>query len=211
MQNSWWRCSGLLLLGAVALAGCAAMNQRECQLGDWHTAGFDDGARGLPVTRLADYAKACSKYGISPDLASYRSGYDQGLETYCRDGNGFVVGSSGAAYNGVCPAGLEGQFMQGFRVGRQLFEMQSAVRELQGQISAREYSLRETREQLAAAEAAVISDSTPSDERARLLVKITELSQQQGALEAQISELERSLAVRQADLGRFRESIAYNH
>ncbi len=211
MQHAGWRSSGLLLLCAMALAGCAAMNQRECQLGDWHTAGFDDGAKGLPVTRIADYSKACSKYGISPDLASYRSGYDQGLETYCREGNGFVVGSTGAPYNGVCPSNLEPQFMQGFRVGRQLFEMQASVNDLQGQISAHEYSLRETSEQLAAAEAAVISDNTPSDQRAALLLKIAELSQQQGALRAQITELQRSLAVRQEDLLRFREALAYNH
>lgn len=64
---------------------------------------------------------------------------------------------------------------------------------------------------LATASAAIVSDSTPSDQRAALLVMITELSQRHGALEAEISELERAFAVRQADLGRFRDSVAYNH
>lgn len=211
MQNAVSKCRGLLVLCAVALTGCAAMSQKECQLGDWHTVGFNDGARGVPVTRLGDYAQACSKYGVSPDLTSYRSGYDQGLETYCRDGNGFAVGSSGGAYNGVCPASLEPQFMQGFRAGRQLFEMQASVNDLQGQIAAGEQSLRETAEQIAAAEAAVISDSTPSDQRAALLLRIAELSQRQGALRSEIDELQRNLAVRQTDLARYRESLAYNH
>ena len=202
---------GLLLLGAVTLAGCAAMNQHECQLGDWHTAGFDDGAKGVPVTRVADYAKACSKYSISPDLSAYRAGYDLGLETYCRDSNGFAVGSRGGAYVGVCPAQLEPQFLNGYRVGHQLFELQSAVSGLESQIAERRYALRETQEQLTAASAAVVSDSTPSDQRAALLVKITELAQRHGHLEAEISELERTLAVRQEDLGRFRDSVAYNH
>jgi hypothetical protein len=187
------------------------MNQRECQLGDWHTAGFNDGARGVPVTRVADYSRACSKYGISPDLTTYRSGYDQGLETYCREGNGYVVGSTGAPYNGVCPATLEPQFMQGFRVGRQLFEMQSAVNDLQNQIASREYALHQNDEQLAAASAAIVSDSTPSDQRAALVVRVAELSQERGTLAAQIDELQRNLAVRQVDLARFRESVAYNH
>jgi Protein of unknown function (DUF2799) len=211
MENAWLRCSGLLLLCAGALAGCAAMSQRECQLGDWHTAGFDDGARGVPVTRIADYSKACSKYGVSPDLTAYRSGYDEGLQTYCREGNGYVVGSAGAPYNGVCPSSLEPQFMQGFRVGRQLFELQASVNDLQNQIASREYALRENTEQLAAASAAIMSDSTPSDQRAALIVKVAELSQEQGALRAQIDELQRNLAVRQVDLARFRESVAYNH
>ena len=211
MAYSEWRASVLMGLCAVALAGCAAMSQKECQLGDWRTAGFDDGARGLPVTRVADYSKACSKYGVSPDLTAYRSGYDQGLETYCREGNGYAVGSSGAAYNGVCPAALEPQFMQGFKVGRQLFEMQSSVANLRSQISAREHSIQEISEQIAAAQVAVISDSTPSDQRAALLLRIAELSQQQGSLQTEVTDLQRSLAVQQQDLTRFRESLAYNH
>jgi hypothetical protein len=211
MENAWLRSRGMFLLCAGALAGCAAMNQRECQLGDWHTAGFDDGARGVQVTRIADYSKACSKYGISPDLTAYRSGYDEGLQTYCREGNGYVVGSTGAPYNGVCPSSLEPQFMQGFRVGRQLFELQASVNDLQNQIASREYALRENADQMAAAQAAIISDSTPSDQRAALVLKVAELAQQRGALQAQIDELQRNLAVQQADLARFRGSVAYNH
>ena len=211
MQHAGWRKSGLLLLCAAALTGCAAMSQKECQLGDWRTAGFDDGARGVPITRIADYSKACSKYGISPDLASYRSGYDQGLETYCRDGNGFAIGSSGAAYNGVCPANLEPQFMQGFKAGHQLFEMQSSVNSIQSEIASRESALHQIEEQLRADEAAVISDSTPSDQRAQLLLQIADLSQQKGALHSQITDLQRSLAVSQDELARYRDSLAYNH
>ena len=202
-------CATVLVFG-VGLAGCAAMSQRECQLGDWHTAGFDDGVRGASMTRVADYRKACSKYNISPDLAAYRAGYDLGLETYCRDSNGFAVGARGAAYEGVCPTALEGQFLNGFRPGHHLYELQSAVSGIDGQIAQRKYSLRETEEQLTAATAAVVSDSTPSDQRAALLVKIAELSRRHGALEAQLSELERSLGTQQEELRRFRESLAYN-
>jgi len=208
MRKAWK--AGLLVLGAAALAGCAAMNQHECQLGDWHTVGFDDGAKGVPVTRLADYAKACSKYGISPDLTAYRSGYDLGLESYCRDTNGFIVGSRGALYDGVCPATLEPQFLQGYRVGRQLFELQSAVNGLEGQIAESDRELHETAERLAAVQAAIIGDATTADQRASLLAEVSELSQRQGSLQIQLVELQRTLALRQSDLGRFRESIAYN-
>jgi hypothetical protein len=200
----------LLALSAVTVAGCAAMSKSECQLGDWHTAGFDDGAKGIPVTRLADYAKACGKYSISPDLGSYRTGYDLGLETYCRDSNGFAVGSRGAAYEGVCPANLEVQFLQGFRVGHQLFELQAAVNGIEGQIGQRRALLQETAERLAATQGAIISDSTSADQRISLLVKAGELWQQQRNLEAEIVQLERNLAVSQQDLNRFQGSLAYN-
>jgi len=200
----------LLAMGAVTVAGCAAMSKSECQLGDWHTAGFDDGARGLPVTRLADYAKACGKYSIRPDLGTYRAGYDLGLETYCRDSNGFAVGSRGAAYEGVCPVNLEAQFLQGFRVGHQLFELQASVNSIEGQIGQRRALLQETAERLAATQAAIISDGTSADQRISLLVKAGELWEQQKTLEAEIVQLERNLVVSQQDLNRFQGSLAYN-
>jgi hypothetical protein len=206
---SWLRMS-LLVVAVVTVAGCAAMSKRECQLGDWHTAGFDDGAMGIPVTRLADYAKACGKYSISPDLATYRTGYDLGLETYCRDSNGFAVGSRGAAYGGVCPANLEVQFLQGFRVGHQLFELQAVVNGIEGQIGERREMLQESTERLAATQAAIISDSTSADQRIILLAKAGELWQQQRSLEAEIVQLQRNLAVSQQDLSRFQGSLAYN-
>ena len=201
------------LLGAVilTLAGCAAMSKSECQLGNWQTVGFNDGARGALVSRVGDYSQACSKYGVAPDLTAYRSGYDSGLETYCRDGNGFAVGARGAQYEGVCPASLEPKFLEGFRVGHQLFEMQSSVSSLQAQISQDNYQLNECAERLAADQAAVVSDGTTPDQRAQLLMEMTGLAQRQGALQAQVVELERSLAVSQQQLNQFRSTIAYNN
>jgi hypothetical protein len=200
----------LLAIGVVTVAGCAAMSKRECQTGDWRTAGFDDGAQGIPVTRLADYAKACGKYSISPDLATYRAGYDLGLETYCRDSNGFAVGSRGAAYQGVCPANLEAQFLQGFRVGHQLFELQATVNGIEGEIGQHRALLQENAERMAATQAAIISDGTSADQRIILLAKAGELWQQQRTLEAEIAQLELNLTVSQQDLNRFRGSLAYN-
>jgi len=203
------RCATILVFGA-GLAGCAAMSQRECQLGDWRTAGFDDGVRGASMTRVADYRKACSKYNISPDLAAYRAGYDLGLETYCRDSNGFAVGARGAVYEGVCPTALEGPFLNGYRQGHHLYELQSAVSGIDGQIAGRRHQLHEVEERLAETQAQIISDSTPADQRAALLVKAYELSERHGRLESEIAELERSLGTQQEELRRFRESLAYN-
>jgi len=114
-------CKGLLVLGAVALAGCASLSQHECQLVDWHTAGLNDASKGLPLTRLAEYTQACSQYNITPDLTAYRVGYDLGLQSYCQNANGFAVGSSGAGYLGICPAALEPQFLTGYRAGYSIF------------------------------------------------------------------------------------------
>ena len=204
-----WRASVVIACAAV-LSGCAAMNQHECQLGDWHTVGFNDGVRGEPLTRLAEYSKACAKYGVRPDLVVYRSGYDLGIDNYCRDANGFAVGSAGASYEGVCPAQLEPQFLSGYRPGHHLFELQSAVSNVGSELFRHQSMLHEAEEHLAETQAAVISDSTPAEQRALLLIKASELAEREGTLKGEIIGLERDLAARQEDFRRFRESLALN-
>jgi hypothetical protein len=202
------RCCRLLALVTAVLGGCAAMNQQECRVSDWHTVGFEDGAKGTNVTRMADYRKACAKYGVSPDLDSYRGGYALGLQTYCQESNGFRIGSGGGRYEGICPTELEGRYLQGYRPGRQLFELRAGVNDAGGQLTARRNALHENRKRLAEKQAALTDDATPTDQRAILGTEIYKLSKQQGALEHDIVELERDRAARQEELDRFQSTLA---
>ena len=171
----------------------------------------DGRARGrLLRERRAQLAPGARPRSGDPDLAAYRAGYDLGLETYCRDSNGFAVGARGAVYEGVCPTALEGPFLNGYRQGHHLYELQSAVSGIDGQIAGRRHQLHEVEERLAETQTQIISDSTPADQRAALLVKAYELSERHGRLESEIAELERSLGTQQEELRRFRESLAYN-
>jgi hypothetical protein len=198
----------LLAFVTVILGGCAVMSQQECRVSDWHTVGFEDGAKGTNVTKIAGYRKACAKYGVAPDLDSYRSGYALGLQTYCQESNGFKVGSSGRRYEGVCPSQLEEQYLQGYRPGRQLFELRSAVDHAGGQLAARRNALHENKEQLAQIEAGLIDESTSTDQRVILGTEIYKLSKQQGALENDIVALQSELAIREDELDRFQSTLA---
>jgi hypothetical protein len=200
----------VLPLVAVTLTACSTMSRPECEVSDWHSVGFEDGARGASVARIGDYRKACSKYNVSPDLDAYRSGYAQGVETYCREANGFKVGSGGGAYGGICPAELEEDFLTGYRDGRHLYELNAAVSAVSGQISGKRHALHEVKETLSVKEAALLDKNTADSDRVLLAKDIYELGRRQGALESDISSLERELGARQAELGRFRESLAYN-
>lgn len=208
MLSLSWRT--VLPLAVVALVGCSAMSRPECEVSDWHAVGFEDGAKGAPVARVGDYRKACAKYNVSPDLDAYRAGYAQGVETYCHEANGFNVGSRGSAYEGICPADLEEEFMTGYRAGRHLYELNAAVNQVSSQISAKRHALRELKETLSEKEAALIDKNTPDNERALLVADIYELGRRQGSLESDIGALQRELGARQEELGRFRESLAYN-
>jgi hypothetical protein len=87
------------------------MSEQACLSADWRTVGFEDGALGRAETSIARYRQQCGEYGVAPDLASYRAGYADGVRIYCRATNGFSVDHSGVAYQGVCPADLEPQFV----------------------------------------------------------------------------------------------------
>jgi uncharacterized protein DUF2799 len=203
------RCYCLPALVMAVLGGCAAMNKQECLVGDWHTVGFEDGAKGINVTRIADYRKACAKYSVAPDLDSYRNGYALGLQSYCQESNGFRIGAAGGRYQGVCPAALEEQYLQGYRPGRQLFEMRAAVDYTGGQLSATRNELRENRKLIAQKQMALIEEGTPTEQRVLLGTDIYKLSKQQSVLEGDIVALERQLAARQDELDRFRSTLAF--
>ena len=204
------RWSSLLVLATSVLGGCASMSQQECRVSDWHTVGFEDGAKGANVTRIADYRKACAKYGVAPDLDAYRNGYALGLQTYCQESNGFRIGSGGGRYEGICPAGLEGQYLQGYRPGRQLFELRAAVDYADRQLAARRNALHENRRHVEEKQAALIEEGTPVAQRVLLGTDIYELSKQQAALENEIAELEREVVARQDELNRFQSTLAYD-
>jgi hypothetical protein len=153
-----WR--ALLPLTVIVLAGCSAMGRSECEVSDWRSVGFEDGARGASVARIGDYRKACAKHGVTPDLEAYRAGYAQGVETYCRAANGFNLGSSGGAYGGMCPGELEGEFLSGYQSGRQLYELNAAVNVVTSQIAGKRHTLSEVREAQSEKEAALLDKDT---------------------------------------------------
>lgn len=204
------RCCRLFTLVTFMLGGCAAMNRQECLVGDWHTVGFEDGAKGTNVTRIADYRKACAKYSVAPDLDSYRNGYELGLQTYCQESNGFRVGSSGARYPGVCPTQLEGQYLQGYRPGRQLFELRVGVERANAQLAAGHNAIHENKRRIVEDEAALMQEGTPVDQRVIIGTEIYELSRKEAALEYQIPALENEVAARQDELDRFQSTLAYD-
>jgi len=92
---------GLIVLSAF-LSGCESMSPSECATANWRGQGIQDGSRGR-LDSAADYHASCAKAGISMDVASYRAGRAEGLQSYCRLNNAINEGLAGHSYNDVCP------------------------------------------------------------------------------------------------------------
>jgi hypothetical protein len=180
-----------LLVGIVGLVlfGCASMNKSECLVSDWQMIGYEDGARGYGTDRLARHRKACAKHGIAPGLAAYQKGRSQGLQEYCQPTKGFVLGSSGASYAGVCPTELETGFLDAYSSGYHLRQLRASVTNAKGQISYRKRALEKVKQDLVTKEAVLVSDGTTSAVRLALLAEIKDLSERRGQLQAEIEGL----------------------
>ena len=185
---------------AWLLSGCATMNSEQCALSDWHAVGYEDGARGLQSERFGEYRKDCAKHGIVPDFRAYRVGRDEGLVEFCQPARGFKLGEQGRSYNGVCDAALEEEFLDAYRVGRQLHGLRSRVNETESRIASREARIDDNAELIESKEAALIAEETTTEERVLLLADLKRLAEEQGELGAEIDRLHEERALRAAEL-----------
>jgi hypothetical protein len=197
------------LVLAAGLTGCAGMSEQACLVTDWRSVGFEDGVAGRSAGSIGSYRNACGKHGVSPDLAEYRAGHDDGVELYCRAGNGFEVGRRGSRYAGVCPAALEPDFLAAYNEGRQLYEYEAALRAVENQIAARHRRLEELTASMTSASATIIADETPAERRAELMLEVAAMAKEQGRIGEEIESLEVERALRQSDLSAYRQTLAF--
>jgi hypothetical protein len=200
----------IALLGTLlGMSGCAGMSEQACLVTDWRSVGFEDGVAGRSAGAIGNYRQSCSKHGVAPDLAEYRAGHDDGVQLYCRAGNGFVVGRSGSRYAGVCPAELAPGFLATYNEGRQLWEFEAAVRAVDNQIAARHRRLEELTAALTSASAEIISDETESKRRAELMLSVAAMAKEQGKIAEEIEVLKDERVLRETDLYAYRETLAF--
>jgi hypothetical protein len=136
---------------------------------NWELIGMEDGTRGQDTDYVGNHRKACSEFGIVPDLAEYRKGYNEGLIRYCDQYNGFKQGEQGAEYQGVCPANLEPDFLIGYHKGREIYQLNTRINQAKSSINANEQEIEKLDEDINDLENKLISDSSTSEARRELL------------------------------------------
>lgn len=185
------------------------MSEQECLTLDWRTVGFEDGTQGRPVGTIGNYRQACSKYGVSSDLESYRAGHAEGVEVYCRPTRGYEVGHRGASYQGVCPADLESDFLAAYNSGRHLYELESTLRQIENQIASNLRAQENIKKELTAIGASMVSGETSAEERVLLVADAAALGQRYGELSAEIDVLEEERVVSEVALRDYQETLAF--
>jgi hypothetical protein len=135
------RALSLLLCCAVVLGGCATLSEDECRSADWGEIGYADGREGEPRSLIEGHVESCAKLGIQPDRARYFNGRERGLREYCRAENGYRVGRAGESYHDVCPAALEPAFLERYRTGKRIHEVDRRISNLESERRLKETQL----------------------------------------------------------------------
>jgi len=200
--------TAFLLTASVLLTACAGMSEQACLVSDWTTVGFEDGVAGRPVGSIGRYRQMCGKHGVAPDLASYRAGHADGVETYCRPGNGFEVGRRGSSYQNVCPADMEGEFLTAYDSGYHLYELETALRRVEAQLASNDREQHRIKQELTAIAASMVSNETTGEERVLLVARAAELGTRHGELSADSEALEEDRVLHERDLLDYRQTLA---
>jgi len=160
------------VLVAAIVSGCASLDRGECLNANWYAIGVEDGARGQPLERLGTHRRACAEYGVAPDAERYVAGRNEGLKSFCTYERGFSQGRSGQAYTGACPANLAAAFQSGYQLGRELYDVNRRLGDVQTQIAHSKTLLR---------------DGIPNPrQRAAEVERLEDLTRESAQLEARI-------------------------
>jgi uncharacterized small protein (DUF1192 family) len=206
MNGKW--ANIVVVLAVAALSGCASMSADECVASDWSAVGYEDGSRGYTSERFGSHRKACAKHGITADFQAYQRGRDQGLVEFCQPGRAFSYGVNGGNYSGVCAADMEPEFLEAYHAGRKLYTLRANVSRANSAIYARESELEAAENRIVAAQLALISDETTTEERIALLAELKELSERTGNLESEIKQLVADRARFEQDLQYYEQTVA---
>jgi Protein of unknown function (DUF2799) len=198
-----------IVAAMAALAGCSSMSERECLATDWRTVGYEDGVNGYAGDRIARYRKSCSEHGVTPDLAEYQTGREQGLREFCKPVNGFRVGARGGGYSGVCPVELDESFVDAYQSGRQLYALRSRVDSAQGDIYSMRAELDQIDRDLVSIAAQILDPTVTNEHRAQLLVDSKHMAERKGEIKARIPQLESELIAYQRELDDYRATLTY--
>ncbi len=118
------------LIGCLLLYGCATMNKNDCLTADWQAIGYEDGGRGYGLSnRFSQHRKACSKHGISAEFNNYKTGYDNGVRSYCTPERGYTLGKNNRGIPTICPADLVEGVRKGYNVGHDIYLQKQALKQ----------------------------------------------------------------------------------
>lgn len=137
----------ILSMGFV-ISSCSTISKEECTVGDWSGMGQRDASQGHKQDRFYTYVKECGEHGVRPDHNAYKSGYSEGLKTYCTAENGWRVGRNGGVNNGICPKEAARAFNRAYTKGREVYNLNQKIASVDQEIRDLDTKIDESQKQM---------------------------------------------------------------
>jgi len=118
---------GTPLFALLFLAACASLTEEQCRGGDWSSIGYNDGLNGRSAEYVGNHFEACEKIGITPDVAAWQQGREQGLLRYCTPENAYITGRNGNTFNNVCPASQSETLTRAYSWGGEYYDITQEI------------------------------------------------------------------------------------
>jgi hypothetical protein len=127
MDQSVRSVAAVLAVLSALLAGCATMSPEQCLSVDWASQGYEDASAGHGPQRLGQHGRACEKAGVVPDEGAWAQGYRDGLPAFCVGAQGYALGARNGSYYSQCPRELEDGFLDGYRLGQDVYDLAQRI------------------------------------------------------------------------------------
>lgn len=95
----------------------------NCNQLDWFEVGRSDGLQGLDSLSWENKEKQCKGFNDA-NHESYVNGWYAGVDEFCSYSHGFAFGKSGHKYLNVCPTGKEERFLEAYRKGLKIYQIE---------------------------------------------------------------------------------------
>ena len=104
---------------------------------------------------------------------------------------------------------MEGEFLDAYRAGYHLYELNSQVNAATYKINARRHELDEIKDLIRQKEALLIAEETTTEDRILILSDLKELSERSGQIETEILVLVDDRARHEQQLAEYQASVAH--
>lgn len=177
----------------TTLSACTTMSKDECMHADWYLKGLADAGDGYALDRIVDHGKACARVAVAPNRRDYEAGHQKGARLYCVPNKGYSEGRRGRQYHGICPAGLENNFLRAYRDGQELFAIQQKISQLANDIANSQARIESNYNEIQLLKHDIVDRHSDSQERRYKLRRIDELQYEITDLEIRIDRNAREI------------------
>jgi len=143
MRSAGLKIATIILLGPLALSACATLNEAECETSNWRDLGQRNGQSGRASSYVVEHEKACSRFGIPVDSASWRAGWEIGIRQYCTPQNGLQQGKDGKNYAQSCPSDVAPGFLRTYAIGKRVYDAKRERENISNEIDRLQESIGE--------------------------------------------------------------------